>query len=287
MAMAQANATLEDQAQVYTSPSTTYIGVYDGHGGYDAARFVNSRLFHYVNKFRRERDGLSEDAISKSFEATEEDFINLAKRTWVSKPGMASVGTCCLFGAIADGFLYVANSGDSRAVLGRKDGGRVVAERLTSDHNVGVEEVRKEVSEMHPDDSHIVIFNQGVWRIKGIIQVSRSIGDMYLKLPELCRDPLFRMSVCPVPIKRPVMTSKPCVQTRRLAHNDLFLIFASDGLWEQLSDADAVHIVSRASPKVRSIEKQKTLPSQYVIHFHFPVTEIGIEQPAGSSKEIG
>jgi len=54
------------------------------------------------------------------------------------------------------------------------NGNAVVAERLSSDHNVAVEEVRKELTELHPDDSHIVVYTRGVWRIKGIIQVRNS-----------------------------------------------------------------------------------------------------------------
>ncbi|KAK6916353.1 PPM-type phosphatase-like domain [Dillenia turbinata] len=66
------------------------------------------------------------------------------------EPQIASVGSCCLVGAIANYQLYVANLGDSRVVLGRKDSKEVkknsfVAVRLSTDHNVGDEEVRKEV----------------------------------------------------------------------------------------------------------------------------------------------
>lgn len=88
---------------------------------------------------------------------------------------MASVGSCCLVGAITDDRLYVANLGDSRAVLGRRSlGGRaVVAERLSTDHNVSMEEVRKEVAASHPDDKQIIVHTRGAWRIKGIIQVRR------------------------------------------------------------------------------------------------------------------
>jgi len=112
---------------------------------------------------------LSEDVIKKAFDATEEGFLQVVKRSWPSRPQIASVGSCCLLGAIS-------NLGDSRAVLGRRESeGRtnspVVAERLSTDHNVGVEEVRKEVKALHPDDSHIVVYTHGVWRIKGIIQV--------------------------------------------------------------------------------------------------------------------
>lgn len=131
-----------------------------------------------------EQGGLSADVIKKAFDATEEEFFHLVKRSWPTRPQIASVGSCCLVGAITDDVLYVANLGDSRAVLGRKVAeGRsqpVVAERLSSDHNVAEEEVRKELEAMHPDDSHIVVYTRGVWRIKGIIQVLLTSSDSLL-----------------------------------------------------------------------------------------------------------
>ncbi|WCJ17901.1 Protein phosphatase 2C family protein [Euphorbia peplus] len=238
IAVVQANSNLEDQSQVLTSPSATYVGVYDGHGGPEASRFVNKHLFPFMQKFASEQGGISVDVIKKAFNATEEEFCHLVKRSLPVKPQIASVGSCCLVGAITNEVLYIANLGDSRVVLGRKvyeDAKKsVVAERLSTDHNVAVEEVRKEVEALHPDDSHIVIYNRGVWRIKGIIQVSRSIGDVYLKKPEFGN---------PVPLKRAVMTAEPAIIIRKLKPQDMFLIFASDGLWEQLSDKTAVDIV--------------------------------------------
>ncbi|EXB76665.1 putative protein phosphatase 2C 63 [Morus notabilis] len=250
IAVAQANSSLEDQSQVFTSPSAIYVGVYDGHGGPEASRFVNKHLFPYLQKFATEQGGLSADVIRKAFSATEEEFLRLVKRSLPVRPQIASVGSCCLVGAITNDVLYVANLGDSRAVLGRqgsetKKNPVVVAERLSTDHNVGVEEVRKEVEALHPDDSHIVVYTRGVWRIKGIIQVSRSIGDVYLKKPEFIRDPIFQQFGNPVPLKRPVMTAEPSILIRELRPQDLFLIFASDGLWEQLSDQAVVEIVSK------------------------------------------
>lgn len=122
---------------------------------------------------------MSADVIKKAFDATEEEFLHLVKHSWVSRPQIASVGSCCLVGAITEDVIYVANLGDSRAVLGRKGvDGRVVTERLTRDHNVAVEEVRKEMVENHPDDSHIVVYTRGVWRIKGIIQVRKKFQSL-------------------------------------------------------------------------------------------------------------
>ncbi|KAJ4760062.1 Phosphatase 2C family protein [Rhynchospora pubera] len=247
IAVVQANNSLEDQGQVVTSPSATFVGVYDGHGGPEASRFVSSRLFPHLHKFASEQGGLSSDAIKKAFESTEEEFLHLVKHSWLSRPKMASVGSCCLVGLIADDTLYVANLGDSRAVLGKRgsDGKRVVAERLSTDHNAATEEVRKELTELHPDDSHIVVHTRGVWRVKGIIQVSRSIGDVYLKKPEYSKDPLFQQFVSPVTLKRPVMTAEPQIRVRKLKPQDRFVIFASDGLWEHLTDEAAVEIVFR------------------------------------------
>jgi pyruvate dehydrogenase phosphatase len=74
--------------------------------------------------------------------------------------------------------LYVANLGDSRVVLGtaaRHGGGKgekMVAVRLSREHNAGNPEVREELRSQHPHDPDIVKLSYGVWRVKGIIQVS-------------------------------------------------------------------------------------------------------------------
>ncbi|XP_060192004.1 probable protein phosphatase 2C 78 [Lycium barbarum] len=250
VSVVQANSLLEDQGQVLTTPCATYVGVYDGHGGHQASRFINNNLFPQLQKLALEEGGLSEDVIRKAFDDIEEGFLRLVKQSWLDQPQIASVGSCCLFGAISKDKLYVANLGDSRAVLGRRgesgqtgDSAVIVAERLSIDHNVGVEEVRMEVEALHPDDPHIVVYTRGVWRIRGIIQVSRSIGDVYLKKPEFSRDPLFIQYGYPIPLKRAVISAEPSILIRKIRPEDLFLIFASDGLWEQLSDEAAVDIV--------------------------------------------
>ncbi|XP_051146633.1 probable protein phosphatase 2C 63 [Andrographis paniculata] len=248
ISVVQANSVVEDQSKVLASPSATYVGVYDGHGGPEAARFVNQHLFPYILKFSTEEGELSAEVINKAFKATEEDFTHLVKKSLPVKPQIASVGSCCLFGAISNGVLHVANLGDSRAVLGRRGiagAKKVVAERLSTDHNVSIEKVRKEVEALHPDDSPVVVYCQGVWRIKGIIQVSRSIGDIYLKRPDFQRDPIFQHHVNFIPMKRPLLTAEPSIITRQLQPQDLFIIFATDGLWEQLSDEEAVQMVSK------------------------------------------
>lgn len=126
----------------------------------------------YFTEFIKENGAISEDILRSAFSATEDGFLTLVRRSCGIKPSIAAVGSCCLVGVIWSGTLYVANLGDSRAVIGSLGrSNKIVAEQLTEDHNASVEEVRRELRSLHPDDSHIVILKQGVWRIKGIIQV--------------------------------------------------------------------------------------------------------------------
>ncbi|KAK6140327.1 hypothetical protein DH2020_025922 [Rehmannia glutinosa] len=254
MAVIQANGLMEDQSQLESGPLSsldsgpcgTFIGVYDGHGGPETSRFVNESLFANLKKFASESHEISANVIKKSFLATEEEFLSLVRQQWSVKPQIASVGTCCLVGVICDGILYVANAGDSRVVLGRTDKAvrGVSAIQLSIEHNANVESVRDELRSLHPDDSQIVVLKHKVWRVKGIIQVSRSIGDAYLKRSEFNREPLLAKFRLSEPFSKPILSPEPSILVHKLNSEDQFLIFASDGLWEHLSNQEAVDIVS-------------------------------------------
>ncbi|KAF8780084.1 hypothetical protein HU200_001741 [Digitaria exilis] len=256
MAVVQANQLLEDQSQVESGslslaepgPQGTFVGVYDGHGGPETSRFINDHLFNHLRKFATEHKCMSADVIRKAFQATEEGFLSLVSREWSLKPQIASVGSCCLVGVICSGTLYVANLGDSRAVLGRlvKATGEVLAMQLSSEHNACYEEVRQELQSAHPDDPQIVVLKHNVWRVKGLIQISRSIGDVYLKRPEYNREPLHSKFRLRETFQRPILSSDPQITEHRIQPNDQFVIFASDGLWEHLSNQEAVDLVQNS-----------------------------------------
>ncbi|XVE61260.1 hypothetical protein DITRI_Ditri06bG0025500 [Diplodiscus trichospermus] len=245
-AVVQANKIIEDHSQVETGKDATFFGVYDGHGGPDASRYISDHLFQNFIRLAQANGTISEDILRSAFSATEDGFLTLVRRTCRIKPLIAAIGSCCLVGVIWRGTLYIANLGDSRAVigyLGRSN--KIVAEQLTRDDSASMEEVRQELRSLHPDDSHIVVMKHGVWRIKGIIQVSRSIGDAYLKRPEFSLDPSFPRFHLSEPIRRPVLTAEPSLCARVLQPSDKFLIFASDGLWEHLTNQQAVEIVHK------------------------------------------
>ncbi|KAL8266034.1 hypothetical protein R6Q59_003378 [Mikania micrantha] len=157
------------------------------HGGPETSRYINDHLFQNLKRFASEQQTMSAEVIQKAFHATEEGFLSLVAKQWTVKPQLAAVGSCCLVGVICNGALYIANAGDSRAVLGRevKATGEIIAIQLSTEHNASIESVRQELHSLHPDDPQIVVLKHNVWRVKGLIQISRSIGDVYLKKPNL------------------------------------------------------------------------------------------------------
>ncbi|XP_060176222.1 probable protein phosphatase 2C 60 [Lycium barbarum] len=255
MAVVQANNLLEDQSQVESGclglhdsgPYGTFVGIYDGHGGPETSRFINEHLFHHLQMFTSEQQSMSVEVIRKAFQATEEGFLSVVTRQWPVKPQIASVGSCCLVGVICNGTLYIANLGDSRAVLGSlvKATGEILSIQLSAEHNASIESVRQEMQSLHPDDKQIVVLKHNVWRVKGLIQISRSIGDVYLKKAEFNREPLYAKFRLREPFTRPILSSDPDILVHQVQPQDQFVIFASDGLWEHLSNQEAVDIVQK------------------------------------------
>jgi len=246
-ALVQANQVLEDQCRLHSAPPLgTVLGLFDGHAGHRASRFACDHFVTHLRDAASGPQGVTEDAIRNAFAATEGAFIAEVSRQFETQPDVATVGACCLVGVVHDRTLFVANLGDSRAVLGKKVGrgnGQIVAEQLSSEHNANMEDVRQELMAEHPDDPQIVALKHGVWRVKGIIQVSRSLGDAYLKDSKFNTElikPKFRVSE---PFSRPIMSADPSIVSRSLQPSDCFIIFASDGLWEHLSNQEAVEIV--------------------------------------------
>ncbi|KAL9275833.1 putative protein phosphatase 2C 28 [Drosera capensis] len=257
MAAVQANNIIEDQSQIESGslstldsgPFGTLVGIYDGHGGADTSRHINHNLFNHLKRFCSEHQSMSVDVIRKTVQATEEGFLSVVSKHWPLKPQIAAVGSCCLLGILCDGKLFVANLGDSRAVMGKltRATGGIQAVQLSREHNASMESERRALRFIHPDDPNIVILRHNVWRVKGIIQITRSIGDVYLKKPEYNKEPLnakFRLAET---FKRPLLSSEPSISVHELQPEDQLIIFASDGLWEHLSNQEAVDIVHSSS----------------------------------------
>jgi pyruvate dehydrogenase phosphatase len=72
------------------------------------------------------------------------------------------------------------------------------------------------------------------------MQVSRSIGDVHLKAVDHSG-------------AGGVLSAEPSLHERQLSADDRFLIFASDGLWDVMSDQEAVDIVHKGPSNVSTV----------------------------------
>ncbi|KAE8692468.1 putative protein phosphatase 2C 48 [Hibiscus syriacus] len=161
----------------------------------------------------------------------------------------------CNFKLICNGLLCIANAGDSKVVLSRSVRGtkEVMAMQLSTKHNVNSDAIRDELRSLHPDPQ-IVVTKHKVWRVKGLIQISRSIDDAYLKKAEFNKEPLLPKFRLPKLFQKPILSAEPSLSVHKLHPEDQFLIFASDGLWEHLNNQEIVKIVQ---PSTRNVSSQK------------------------------
>lgn len=87
--------------------------------------------------------------------------------------------------------------------------------------------------------------------------MTRAIGDVYLKHNEFNRDPLPNRFKQQQPIVRPIVKAEPTVQTYQLGPDDRFIIFASDGLWAEIDNEEAVTLVKYAPRSVSASPNAK------------------------------
>ncbi|CAJ2671587.1 unnamed protein product [Trifolium pratense] len=183
---------------------------------------------------------------TKLYENTENGFLDYVENNIGLIRTIGKVGSCCLAGVLWNGVLYIVNLGDSRAVIGSVVNKRVSAVQLTRDHNCNDPAIREELISLHPGDPTIVMEQNG-WRVKGISMVSRSIGDAYLKRPQFSLlDSFPTYEEVPHPFDRGVLSAEPEMFTRVIEETDKFLIFASDGLWELMTNGIAKRLVTTA-----------------------------------------
>jgi len=243
-----ANDPCEDRLVAIADDSGAYFGVFDGHGGVGAVTFVKEALTSYIQdslkKSLKESDNWIEAVrrgLIRAFEVADRDFIRNAD---FDNHRLADVyaGSCALTAYCVKGTLFVANAGDCRAVLVRKveRDGRSTYEtiQLSNDHTAETE--KEKLVREHPNEPDVVL--KGA--IKGNLEPSRAFGDALFK------DKIFNFYLheeyqMPQPFTPPYVTATPEVFVHQLRSGDKFLIMATDGLWDFMSNEEAAEIVIR------------------------------------------
>ncbi|XP_044526836.1 integrin-linked kinase-associated serine/threonine phosphatase 2C isoform X1 [Gracilinanus agilis] len=218
----------------------SYFAVFDGHGGVRASKFAAQNLHqNLIRKFPKGEVISVEKTVKRclldTFKHTDEEFLKQAssqKPAW--KDG--STATCVL---AVDNVLYIANLGDSRAILCRynEDSHRHAALSLSKEHNPTQYEERMRIQKAGG--------NVRDGRVLGVLEVSRSIGDGQYK--------------------RCGVTSVPDIKRCQLTQNDRFIMLACDGLFKVFTPEEAVTFILSCleDEKIQTREGKSTLDARY------------------------
>jgi protein phosphatase 2C family protein 2/3 len=96
-------------------PKCSFFGVYDGHGGANCADYLRDNLHQFVIR-ETTFPWNPREALRKGFEKAEKRFLELAENSIASGVNEKS-GSCAVVTLIVGDMCYIANVGDSRAIL--------------------------------------------------------------------------------------------------------------------------------------------------------------------------
>ncbi|KAL4575396.1 hypothetical protein LXL04_022239 [Taraxacum kok-saghyz] len=206
-----------------------FYGVFDGHGGTDAASFVRKNILKYILE-DPQFPICPKKAIRNAYMKADQAF---AETTTLDISSGTTALTTFIFGRYTNQtkslllsiinnhkfckirMMVVANAGDCRAVLGKR--GRAI--ELSNDHKPN------SISERHRIEKLGGIIYDGY--LNGQLSVARALGDWHMKV-----------SGCP-------LSSEPELQEILLLPEDEFVIMGCDGLWDVMSSQCAVTIARK------------------------------------------
>lgn len=191
-----ANNPTEDRSIFGSKNGWAYGAVFDGHGGWQISDIASRVLLNLIlNKLENNKtmDEIELDQqISQSFQEMEDiivESIRPAFQFGFSEVG--KVGSCVLIALKKKGHLIIANCGDCRAVLGSMDNqSNSSATKLNHEHNCREALEQIDLKRNHPNEADIVVCkNSHACYVKGRLQLTRSLGDAYLKYREFNGSP--------------------------------------------------------------------------------------------------
>nr|GMC78102.1 protein phosphatase 2C 16-like isoform X1 [Ipomoea batatas] len=226
---------LDGLGQTLSHLTSHFFGVYDGHGGSQVANYCRERI-HLALAEELEmpkdysisgntscldtRQLLWEKVFRSCFLKVDDEVGGKVERGGPGDDVSASactsdpiapetVGSTAVVAVISSSHIVVANCGDSRAVLYR--GKEAMA--LSIDHKPNRED---EYARIEASGGRVIQWNGH--RVFGVLAMSRSIGDRYLK---------------------PWIIPEPEVMFIPRAREDECLVLASDGLWDVMTNEEA------------------------------------------------
>ncbi|KAM3338178.1 protein kinase and PP2C-like domain-containing protein isoform X1 [Capsicum galapagoense] len=212
--------TMEDRhflmPQLCDEKDVHIFAIFDGHRGSAAAEFSSGALPGFLQNLGSVCS--PSDALFEAFVATDVAFrtqLDLCRKRKGAVQKDWHPGCTAIAALIVRNKLIVANAGDCRTILCRS--GNTYA--LSRDHVASCLEERERIVRA----GGLVKWQVDTWRVgDAALQVTRSIGDDDLK---------------------PAVTAEPEIASTTLSTEDEYIVMASDGLWDVVSERDVVNII--------------------------------------------
>ncbi|KAI8368185.1 phosphatase 2C-like domain-containing protein [Radiomyces spectabilis] len=195
--------------------NASYFAVFDGHGGSYAAKYSSENHHKKIFESNAYKANRICEALRRANFAIDEDL-----RHDEAYANDCSGCTAIVAVLTSKNVLYVSNAGDSRAVISTSNGKAIP---LSHDHKPtnATESAR--------------IRNAGSYvefgRVNGSLALSRALGDLGFKDNNQ------------LPPEKQAVTADPEISEHELTDNDEFMILACDGIWDCLTNQEAVDCV--------------------------------------------
>ena len=239
-------------SKMKTWPKISYFGIFDGHGGEGCSEFLKDNFLNYLLENKNFPFDIKL-ALNETFEKIEEAFFKQKCSTTLEQSDRS--GSCALVSLIFDNKIYIANLGDSRAIMSINGGTKVKA--LTNDHKPNnpreYERAIKNGSKIYADDNDET--DRDVSKLKFI--KDKSEFEKYKKDENNKEDIVFREYPSDLAVMRTIgdikakkkeyggipgsIINRPDVFVYDINSNDDFIILGCDGIFDDLSNQDVVN----------------------------------------------
>ncbi|KAJ5054914.1 uncharacterized protein L3040_001176 [Drepanopeziza brunnea f. sp. 'multigermtubi'] len=259
-------------ATKHASSDWMFWGVFDGHSGWTTSAKLRQVLVSFVARELNSTYNAAladpsvgtpsseaiEAAIKTGFNRLDHEIVHesvekvlKANSKLVAAEVLAPAlsGSCALlsFYDSKSKLLRVACTGDSRAILGRRgESGKWVATPLSVDQTGGNPEEEARMRKEHPGEPNVV--RNG--RVLGGLEPSRAFGDATYKwsreVSERLKQSFFGRTPSQLLRTPPYVTAEPVVTTTKIQpEKGDFVVMATDGLWEMLTNEEVVGLVGQ------------------------------------------
>jgi protein phosphatase 1L len=193
-----------------------FFGVFDGHGGKKVSHYLRNNLPGFFTTKFKKNIFTKNDAFTKYTNAVYDLLQNDLKEKHPRAVEYCGSTACVAIHANDDNkqYLWLINVGDSRGVLCNKEGKSV---QLSIDHKPNLPEEKKRIESLGGK----ITFDGVDWRVKSL-SLSRAFGDL-----DCC----------------PYVTHLPNIYKHKISSKDKFIIIACDGLWDALTNQQAVEYI--------------------------------------------